>query len=442
MKTQLLLALRILKRRRFFTFISLFGISFTITGIVVVLAMADATLGDNAPLSNRDRLVYATAFRSEEVRPDTSYLIDSAVLAGVMTYDSTMSVNEEVTSDQNSPLGFYLFDRHLRDVDGADAVTFTVPSYSYDTYLDGRKVTFNASLTDAAYWDIFDYSFLAGGPYGEVDVEGGVRKVVLTESSAIEYYGRATADLIGGELPLADSRYEVVGIVHDPPQGMAGVNADMFAPYTTGSASLFDEDYHGQANVIFRAETRGGRNRIKSSLSTIAAGLQALPGNEDRNRFHLEGLTHAEEFAFAYYGGSGKDRDDAYASFFGPVLLLLLMFVLLPALNLANVNVSRVYERSAEIAVRKSFGATDGDILRQFLTETLVITVIGGIIGVLLGLGVVYFMNENQWVEGLRPGFSPEVAGYTLIAIVVFSLVTGLLPAYRMAQTRIAGALR
>ena len=443
MRTQILLALRILRRRKFFTFISLFGISFTIMALVVVAAMGEASLGDNPPFGNRDRLVIASHYRAEHVIPDTSYVIDSALVGGVMTYDSTLQVGEDTDQDNNSGLGYYLYDNFLRDLDGAERVSYAAPSANFNVYLDGRKVELAANYTDAAYFEILDFEWVAGGAYTPTQVAEAERVAVLSDEAAREYYGRASVDLLGESMPIGEKDYRIVGIVRRPATRAGGVGSDVFLPITTaGPDYIADVNHNGGGLLLATAPTPGGRDRIKTSLAAVAADLQPTPDDTDKNRFYLEGLTFAEEIANYYYRGEGKNRDRAFGKFFGPVLVLLLMLVLLPALNLANVNLSRVFERAPEIAVRKSFGATDADILRQFLLETLVITVIGGALGVLLSLGVIALANAGEWIGGMRLAFTPAVAGYTLLIIVVFGLITGLAPAYRLAQTRIATSLR
>ena len=443
MLTQLLLALRILKRRRFFTFISLFGISFTIMALVVVAAIGDASLGDNAPFSKRDQLVLATHFRAEEIVPDTSYIIDSSLVDGVMVYDSTMQIGEETNQDNNSSVGYYAYDNHLRNVEGAVNSSYAAPSADFNTYLDGRKVELSANYTDAQYFEILNFEFLAGSPYNDAQVKSAERVLVLSDHAARDYFGNASAALIGESMPIGEQDYRIVGLVRRPGTIAAGVGSDVFMPITTaGPNYIGDVDYMGGGMALFEAPHAAGRDRIKQSLNAIAGSLQALPDDPDKNRFHIEGLTFAEEIANYYYRGEGIDRDRAFGKFFGPVLVLLLMLVVLPAINLANVNLSRVFERAPEIAVRKSFGATDGDIMRQFLVETLVITVIGGVLGVLLSLGVIALANSQEWIRGLRLSFTPEVALYTALIILAFGLITGLAPAYRLAQTKIATSLR
>lgn len=443
MLSQLKLALRVLKRRKFFTFISLFGISFTILALVIVAAMGDAALGDNAPFSKRDELITATRFRAEQVLPDTTYLIDSALVGGVMTYDSTMQIGEEVSQDNNGMLSYMLYDKHLRDLDGTIQSSYAAPTADFNTYLNGRKVELSANYTDAQFFEILNFDFVAGAPYNASQVEASERVVVLSDYAARDYFGHARSELIDRRLPVGEKDYRIVGIVKRPGTTTAGVASDLFLPVTTAGASFLDPtSYQGGGMGIFLAADGAGRDRIKASLAEVADGLQALPDDEEKNRFHIEGLTFTEEIAARYYGDPAVNRDAAFGKFFGPVLVLLAMLILLPAINLANVNLSRVFERAPEIAVRKSFGATDGDILRQFLVETLVITVIGGLIGVLFSFGVIAVANTQEWFDGIRLAFTPEVALYTLAIILVFGLITGLAPAYRLAQTRIATSLR
>lgn len=440
MITQLKLALRILRRRKFFTFISLFGISFTIMALVVIAAMGEAALGDKPPLSKRDRLVFATHFRSERVEPDSSYIIDSVLVDGRMEYDSTLQVGEEVTSDNNSGLGIHLYETYLQDVESAVNQTFNAPAITFDSYLSGRKVTLSGNYTDAQYWTVLDYTFLHGRPYTREEFTAGAKVVVLADEAAVEYFGTAGPELIGRNIELGDARYEIVGILARPYGAMAGSESDLFLPYTTAPPNFQEVEYHGPGYAIFEAPTKAGRAVVVSELAQIAGDIQALP-DQDRNRFFLEGLNYFQEFA-GTFDNPGKNRDRALAAIGTPVLILLVLLVLLPALNLMNINVSRVYERSAEIAVRKSFGATDGDILRQFVCETLVVTLVGGVLGAALAVGLVALINGQRWLGDFTLRFTPEVIAYSLIIMLVFALLTGLLPAWRMAQTRIATSLR
>jgi putative ABC transport system permease protein len=127
---------------------------------------------------------------------------------------------------------------------------------------------------------------------------------------------------------------------------------------------------------------------------------------------------------------------------FIPIAILLLLFVALPLLNLINLNIGRVYERKAEIGVRKAFGANAKDILLQFIFENLVLTFIGGIIGMLLAVGLISYINANDLLSIARLSYSPQVFVYFLLVIIAFGFLSGILPAYRMSRTNVADSLR
>ncbi len=442
MKTQLLLALRILRRRKFFTFISLFGISFTIMALVVIAAMGDAALGDNPPLTNRDELVFTTSFRARRMVPDTTYIIDSSRVSagGATVYDSTYEIGSRAESNNSGGVGYYLFDRHLRNVPGVQTVTYYVPSLTFDAYPNGIKYTVSGAYTDAEFWQVFDFQFIAGAAYSTEVVQAGTAEAIITDEIATRFFGRTDESVVGQSIALGDRNYEVAGIIATPRTSFLSLNRGVFLPYTTSPAGFDEEKYLGGGRVIFRVSKATDRAQVATELNRIAGGLQALP-NDNYNLFTIQGLTFMQQYSSDLLA-LREDHDQGLMRLLPAVLALISLFLLLPALNLTNVNLSRVYERSAEIAVRKSFGATRSDILRQFLVESLVVTVIGAAIGIAMGLGVMALANAEGWIQGTRLAFTPAVALWSAVAVIVFGLLTGVLPAYRTSQTHIATSLR
>ena len=440
MLTQLKLALRILKRRRFFTFISLFGVSFTIMALVVIAAMADAAVGANAPLGNRDRLVFATLALTQVMVPDTSYLVDSAEVDGRMVYDTTEQIGEQQRGSSTGGVSHWLYDKYMRGLAGVATSSHAAPGVTFDAYLDGRKVTFAGTATDADFWRIFDYEFLAGGPFNAEQVAGGAQVTVLSAAAAREYFGVADASVVGRTLPLGDDDFRVVGVVATPMTNFFGLEADVFLPNTSLGVDLAEPSIRGSGGVIFLAEAASEREGIKAELRRVSAAIEPLP-DEDDNRFSVEGLTFLEETAHGYAYAS-EDRERSFRLLAPLVGILLALLLALPALNLVNVNLSRVYERAPEIAVRKSFGATDADIARQFVVETLVVTVIGALLGVALAVGAIALVNAEGYLGDIRLGFTPTVALVSAGLVLLLTLLTGVFPALRFARTPIATSLR
>ena len=78
---------------------------------------------------------------------------------------------------------------------------------------------------------------------------------------------------------------------------------------------------------------------------------------------------------------SSEDEDGGTSKLIGGVIVLMLLFMALPALNLINLNVGRIMERSSEIGVRKAFGATSRQLVAQLVLENVLLCLIGGAIG-------------------------------------------------------------
>jgi putative ABC transport system permease protein len=118
------------------------------------------------------------------------------------------------------------------------------------------------------------------------------------------------------------------------------------------------------------------------------------------------------------------------------------MFMILPAVNLANLAISRTLERAAEIGVRKAFGASGRQLIGQLLFENLILTLIGGAISVPLSGLVLAILNRSGIVEYADFGINGRVLLWGLLASVVFSVLSGLYPAWRLSRLTPAEAMR
>lgn len=72
--------------------------------------------------------------------------------------------------------------------------------------------------------------------------------------------------------------------------------------------------------------------------------------------------------------------------------------MLLPAINLVNINISRIAERTSEIGVRKAFGASSLSLVGQFVMENVVLCVLGGLLGLIAALGLLQLINTTGWI--------------------------------------------
>ena len=121
---------------------------------------------------------------------------------------------------------------------------------------------------------------------------------------------------------------------------------------------------------------------------------------------------------------------------------LLLLFMLLPALNLVNINISRIRDRSSEIGVRKAFGATSGALIGQFLVENVFLTLFGGVLGLGLAAGALHLLNDSGLIAYTHFGINGRVFLGGLGAILFFGVLSGVYPAYKMSKLQAVKALK
>jgi putative ABC transport system permease protein len=145
----------------------------------------------------------------------------------------------------------------------------------------------------------------------------------------------------------------------------------------------------------------------------------------------------AEIFLFA---GSGTLFDEDHS---GTIVMILtfvvILFLILPVINIVNINLCRMGERASEIGVRKAFGASSLLLIGQFVAENLILTLIGGILGVFVSMGIIHILNATG-MESYYFHYRMFLVG--LAAIFVFNLLSGGYPAWRMSRFHPVDALR
>ncbi|MNR04933.1 Macrolide export ATP-binding/permease protein MacB [compost metagenome] len=122
--------------------------------------------------------------------------------------------------------------------------------------------------------------------------------------------------------------------------------------------------------------------------------------------------------------------------------IFVLLFLLLPTINLVNINVTRIMERSSEIGVRKAFGASSKTLVYQFIVENMILTFLGGLIGIVLSLLAIYLINGANIISNMRLSMNFTVLFYSFIACVFFGLISGVYPAWRMSKLNVVKALK
>ncbi|MBB5394363.1 ABC transporter permease [Mucilaginibacter sp. AK015] len=407
LKNYFKIAIAVLMRRKFFTFLSLFGISFTITILMVMTAFIDKVVNDNYPDKKRDRSLY----------------ISRMELRGKESMNS-------------SGLSYYYIDHYISKMKTPVKVAISSGFGSTNTYVNNRKIVINYKYANAAFWEVLDFDFIEGKPFSKQQEDNAERVTVISEDMKKEYFGDDDTPAVGKYIEADDIKYRVCGVVKSLPITSYLLYADIFLPITTSKTRLdADKGYLGNYSAIVLAKNSGDVSKMKKEYDGIVAKLKS-PGKEWDHVY-----SHADSYVEGYVRTGNETRSGmVYA--ITAITLFALFIMLLPTLNLVNVNITRIMERSSEIGVRKAFGASSKTLVYQFLVENLILTFLGGMIGVVLSVAVMYFINDARLIANLNLSLNLTVLGYTILTCIIFGLLSGVYPAWRMSKLNVVTALK
>jgi putative ABC transport system permease protein len=407
LKNYFKIAIAVLKRRKFFTFLSLFGISFTLTILLVMTAFIDKVVNDDYPDKKRDRSLY----------------INKITLQGKESMNS-------------SPLSYHFINHYITTMKTPVKVAISSGFSSTNTYVNNRKIVINYKYANADFWDILEFDFLEGKPISRQQIDNAERVTVISEDMKNEYFGNDGSPAVGKYIEADNIKYRVCGVVKSLPITAYILYADIYLPITTTKTKLdADKGYMGGYGAIILAKNTGDVPKMKKEYEDLVAKLP-VPGKEFDHVY-----SHADSFVEDYVR-SGNEKKSGMVYALTAISLFALFVMLLPTLNLVNVNITRIMERSSEIGVRKAFGASSRTLVYQFIVENLILTFFGGMIGVVLSVVVMYFINQAQFIANLTLRLNFTVLGYALLTCIFFGLLSGVYPAWRMSKLNIVTALK
>ena len=406
------IAWKVLLRRKFFTAISLFGISFTLMILLVVYAMFDFTVGPHRPELRVDRLLFIN--RIQLVYRDGG--------------------------TGNSNIGYAFLNQRVRTLRTAELVSLSLGNWdAVSAYVGNQVLKLDRKYTDGEFWQVLNFDFVAGRPYNLREVREAAHVAVLNETSARRYFGPNAATAVGRFVVLDAVRYQVVGVVRDVGLSRIYSYADVWLPITTTTDDLRKPDYMGRYQAIVLARTPADVPRIQSEYQQVVAHAP-LP---DPKR-HSKVLSFARLLLAASTAqyNNNMEADGGVGGFVRLLLGLGGLFLLLPALNLVNINVSRTLERASEIGVRKAFGATAGRLVAQFLVENIFLTLVGGVLGLGLAAGMLALLNGSHFIAYSQFELNGRVYAVGLGIVLFFGVLSGAYPAYKMSKLQAVKALK
>ena len=327
--------------------------------------------------------------------------------------------------------------QELEEISGVEGVSlYNARNYADQIYYKNTQFNGEVYGIDEHYLDVYGYQVKSGRGFTQKDFDG-CRKVILVDTNAV-------TNLFGGKSPVGESVelagdvYTVVGVVALSEEFTPAINnindyymyadtssGSMYMPITTWpTAYRFDEPQ----NVAVKTRSTDDMTHAGKAAADLLTERQiADPDNSDFDYRSQDMLEQAQQLQ--------KMSESTNTQ----LIWIASISLLVGGIGVMNIMLVSVTERTAEIGLKKAIGAKKRQILLQFLTESAVLTSLGGVIGVLTGVVMA------QLISGMVQ-IPVSISAPAIVIAVVFStligVVFGMLPAYQAANLNPIEALR
>ena len=295
---------------------------------------------------------------------------------------------------------------------------------SYVVIYQNKNWTTSVAGVNANFQDVNNWTMTSGRFFSDKNVQNRERVAVVGQTVVKNLF--ADEDPVGKEIRVKNIPFRVIGVLKSKGNGTMGNDQDdtVLIPYTTSMERVEGIDYLRMVYVV--AKDDEGIDRLQADIENL---LRVRHNIKDTNLddFNIQNMKSIMETVAQTTG--------TFTLFLGAVAAISLV---VGGIGIMNIMLVSVTERTREIGVRKALGATYSVIVTQFLIEAVVISLMGGFIGIAFGIGA-------SKVIGMVSGMSTIVSVPTIIMSFAFSMAIGLIfgiyPARKAAKLNPIDAL-
>ncbi len=392
----------VLKNNKMRTALSALGI---IIGIGSVIALM--TLGQASQESVKER-IQSLGSNLLTVYPGSTqsgFLRGGAGEAKTLTYEDALEI-------EKSP--------RITTIDGVAA------SYSSRSQISYGQNNMNTNIIGITpkYFSLRNIKVEYGSEISQSDLDN-LSKIAVIGPGVVEELFPNTPNPIGQNIRINGSSFTIVGITESKGSEMMGTNDSVFIPLTTAQKILFGENHI--SNIYVRAKSE---DLMDSAMNQIGFLLLELHGLESPDKADFR-ISSQEEII--------ETVNEVTGTFTTLLTGIAAISLVVGGIGIMNIMLVTVTERTREIGIRKALGAKRKTIITQFLVESIILTVAGGVLGVITGIGASIIFTK---IMNLPTVISTSSILLAVGVSCLIGIVFGWYPAQRASKLQPVDALR
>lgn len=313
----------------------------------------------------------------------------------------------------------------IESVDGVEAVVREVTTRS-QVVATGTNTNTSIIGTEASYSYVRNVSIAEGDFISDQNVSSSAKVAVLGATTKDDLFGEDATNVIGETVRISGTLYKVIGIAAEKGgSGFSNSDDAVYIPYTTAQRYLSGNKYLSQIDI--RAESSEISSVVQEDVTTLLLDRHNItdPDKADFNTMNQADII--------------ETASSVTSTFTALLAAVASISLLVGGIGIMNMMLTTVTERTREIGLRKAIGAKKKDINIQFLIEAVMLTFLGGALGIILGWLISFSMSYFGILQA-DVSLSSVLLAFGVSAFI--GIIFGYYPAHRAAGLNPIDALR